>query len=144
MRGGNPGNPCRQTFSEKKTDCSERKIDVCDKRIDVCDKRIAVCDKRIDVCRKKISVCDKRIDVCRKNIDVCGKRISVCGENTDVCGFKVNKGGIAITIRLLQIDYFACGIASRALRKAAPFGTSAFAESVLVVLPLASVAEIIE
>ncbi len=64
------------------------------------------------------------------------------GENkTSVARNGMYVGGIKTKNRRFQMIYLPCGIASRALRKAAPFCVCALAESVLVVLPFASVAE---
>ncbi len=113
---------------------SNKNINVSDKKTDVSNKNIALSNKNMDVSNKNMDVCEKKIDVCNKRIDVCDK-------NINVCDFKTNEGGIEILSRLSEIYYLPCGIASRALRKAAPFCVCALAESVLVVLPFASVAE---
>ena len=96
------------------------------------------------VCGNRIYVGENKMPVSGNEMPVGNFKTSVSRNETCVGENGMCVGGIITTIRRSQIDYFACGIASRALRKAAPFATKAFAESVLVVLPLASVAEIIE
>jgi len=110
----------------------------------VCGNETSVCGNRMPVCKNEMPVCGNRMGVGGNEMPVCRNRMTVCRNETYVGRNGMPVGGIATTNRRSQIDYFAWGIASRALRKAAPFATSALAESVLVVLPFASVAESIE
>ena len=105
----------------------------------------------MNVCEFETSVCRNRMTVAENETNVSGNEMSSATLKRPSAEMKrasaemkCPSAALKPAIRLFQIDYLACGIASRALRKAAPFGVCAFAESVLVVLPFASVAEIIE